>query len=139
MGERVYLIDGSALVYRSHFAFIRNPLVTSSGENVSAVYGFAQTLFMLLREEAARYAAVVFDTPAPTERHERYVAYKAHRPAMPEISVAQRVGNFREVELGYDEHTAQEEAKRCLRCDLEWLDWMGIARPQVNQEKGASV
>lgn len=89
MGERVYLIDGSALVYRSHFAFTRNPLVTSAGENVSAVYGFAQTLFMLLREEEARYAAVVFDTPAPTERHERYVAYKAHRPAMPDVLVAQ--------------------------------------------------
>ncbi len=89
MGERVYLIDGSALVYRSHFAFIRNPLVTSSGENVSAVYGFAQTLFMILREEAARYAAVVFDTPEPTERHQRYVAYKAHRPPMPDTLVSQ--------------------------------------------------
>ena len=54
----------------------------------------------------------------------------AHRPAMPELSVAERAGNFREVELGFDEQTASEEAKRCLRCDLEWLDWMGIARPQ---------
>jgi DNA polymerase-1 len=89
MGERIYLIDGSALVYRSHFAFIRNPLVTSTGENVSAVYGFAQTLFMVLREAAAQYAAVVFDTPEPTERHERYVAYKAQRPPMPEALVSQ--------------------------------------------------
>jgi NADH-quinone oxidoreductase subunit F len=68
----------------------------------------------------------------------------AHRPSMPELSVAERTGNFREVELGYDEKIACEEAKRCLRCDLEWMDWMGIARPQVaavqapgqQQEKG---
>jgi hypothetical protein len=55
----------------------------------------------------------------------------AHRPSMPELSVAERTGSFREVELGYDERTACEESKRCLRCDLEWMDYMGIARPQV--------
>jgi NADH-quinone oxidoreductase subunit F len=55
----------------------------------------------------------------------------AHRPSMPELSVAERTGAFREVELGFGEKTACEEAKRCLRCDLEWLDWMGIARPQL--------
>jgi NADH-quinone oxidoreductase subunit F len=54
----------------------------------------------------------------------------ARRPAMPELSVVERSGNFREVELGFDEHTAVEEAKRCLRCDLEWLDVMGLPRPQ---------
>jgi len=54
----------------------------------------------------------------------------ARRPVMPEIGVAERAGNFREVEPGYDERTAREEAKRCLRCDLEWLDLMKISRPQ---------
>jgi formate dehydrogenase major subunit len=53
----------------------------------------------------------------------------ARRPAIPEIGVAERAGNFYEVELGFDEHTAREEAKRCLRCDLEWLDLMQIPRP----------
>ena len=65
----------------------------------------------------------------------------AQRPTMPELTVTQRASNFQEVELGLDEHSVQEEAKRCLRCDLEWLDWMKIPRPQVNQEqqqKGAS-
>ncbi len=55
---------------------------------------------------------------------------KARRPALAEISVDERAGNFSEVELGLDEHTAREEAKRCLRCDLEWLDVMQIARPR---------
>ena len=54
----------------------------------------------------------------------------ARRPVPPEISVTSRQGNFKEVELGFDEDTAREEAKRCLRCDLEWLDVMGIARPE---------
>ncbi len=53
----------------------------------------------------------------------------AARPHVPELAVTQRRGNFCEVELGYDEHTAREEAKRCLRCDLEWLDYMKIPRP----------
>jgi NADH-quinone oxidoreductase subunit F len=55
----------------------------------------------------------------------------ARRPVAPEISVMSRQGNFVEVELGFDEATAREEAKRCLRCDLEWLDVMGIARPET--------
>ena len=45
------------------------------------------------------------------------------------LDIAQREGNFREVELGLDETAAQAEAKRCLRCDLEWLDRLGIPRP----------
>jgi hypothetical protein len=55
----------------------------------------------------------------------------ALRPHVAELPVVERRGNFREVELGYDEHTAREEAKRCLRCDLEWLDVMKIPRPLV--------
>lgn len=84
MGERIFLIDGTALIYRSHFAFMRAPLTTSSGQNVSAVFGVAQTLLAVLRGEEARFAAVALDTAAPTFRHERYEAYKAQRPPMPE-------------------------------------------------------
>jgi NADH-quinone oxidoreductase subunit F len=57
----------------------------------------------------------------------------APRPLIPEIKVTERMGNFNEVETGFDEQTAQEEAKRCLRCDLEWLDLMKIPRPQVKE------
>jgi NADH-quinone oxidoreductase subunit F len=53
----------------------------------------------------------------------------AHRPPAPELSVTQRSSNFQEVEQGFDERTAREECKRCLRCDLEWLDWVKIPRP----------
>jgi NADH-quinone oxidoreductase subunit F len=53
----------------------------------------------------------------------------AKRPETPRIPVADRANNFREVEPGFDEKTAQAEAGRCLRCDLEWLDVMGLPRP----------
>jgi len=51
----------------------------------------------------------------------------AHRPEMPELPIAERRGNFNEVELGMDEATVREECKRCLRCDLEWLETEGLA------------
>ncbi|HEX2973456.1 MAG TPA: FAD-dependent oxidoreductase, partial [Tepidisphaeraceae bacterium] len=54
---------------------------------------------------------------------------QARRTEMPRLPVADREGNFREVELGLAEKMACEEAKRCLRCDLEWLDTVGIVRP----------
>jgi len=53
----------------------------------------------------------------------------ATRPHVPELPLANRVGTFKEVELGFDERTVREEAKRCLRCDLEWLDYMKLPQP----------
>ncbi|MFH0779167.1 MAG: DNA polymerase I [Candidatus Eisenbacteria bacterium] len=84
MKPTVYLIDGSALAYRSYFAFVRRPLVNSKGENTSAVYGVASTLLKLLREEKPDYVGVVFDSKVPTFRHELYPEYKANREKMPE-------------------------------------------------------
>jgi len=56
----------------------------------------------------------------------------ARRPHVPELAVSERRGTFSEVELGFDERTVREEAKRCLRCDLEWLDTMKLPRPQAD-------
>jgi DNA polymerase I len=85
---RLFLIDGSALAYRSYFAFIRNPLINSKGENTSAVFGYTRTLLDILAQERPEYMAVAFDTPHSTFRHERYADYKATRQRMPdEMSV----------------------------------------------------
>ena len=86
---RLFLIDGSALFYRSYFAFIRNPLINSKGENTSAVFGFASSLLKILLEEKPDYLAVVFDTKEPTFRHEKYPEYKATREKMPDEMVMQ--------------------------------------------------
>jgi DNA polymerase I len=86
---RLFLIDGSALAYRAYFAFIRNPLINSKGENTSAVFGYTRTLLDILAQEKPEYIAVAFDTPAPTFRHERFVDYKATRQRMPDEMSAQ--------------------------------------------------
>ncbi|MCJ7508196.1 MAG: DNA polymerase I, partial [candidate division Zixibacteria bacterium] len=87
--KKLFLIDGSALVYRSYFAFIRNPLINSRGENTSAVFGFANSLLKILREQKPDYMAVVFDTPAPTFRHKIYKDYKSTRAKTPPEMVEQ--------------------------------------------------
>jgi DNA polymerase-1 len=87
--KRLFLIDGSALAYRSYFAFIRNPLINSKGENTSAAFGFANSILKILREEEPEYIGVVFDTKAPTFRHEIYKEYKSTRAKMPEEMVSQ--------------------------------------------------
>lgn len=83
------LIDGTALAYRSHYAFIRRPLTNSRGENVSALFGFADALLRMLSELKPDYVAVAFDTPEPTFRHEAYEDYKATREEAPDEMVAQ--------------------------------------------------
>lgn len=82
--HRLFLLDGMALIYRAHFAFIQAPIRNSKGVNTSALYGFINTLLAILEKEKPTHIGVAFDTSAPTPRHIRYPAYKAQRDAMPE-------------------------------------------------------
>lgn len=82
--EKLFLLDGTALAYRAYYAFIGRPLVTSGGMNVSAIYGFSNSLIKILDEEKPDYIAVVFDSGQPTFRHELHPEYKATREKMPE-------------------------------------------------------
>ena len=82
--KRLFLLDAYALIYRSYFAFIKNPRYNSKGMNTSAMYGFVNTLEQLLNEQKPSHIAVVFDLNVPTFRHEMFDAYKANREAMPE-------------------------------------------------------
>ena len=81
--KRFFIIDGYALLFRAHFALIRNPLITSYGLNTSALFGFVNQLFKLIRNEEPDYLACAFDTKAKTFRHQMYENYKANRPEMP--------------------------------------------------------
>jgi len=87
--KSIYLIDGSAMFYRAYFAFIRNPLINSKGENTSATYGLVNSLLKIIREENPDYLAIAFDTPKPTFRHKEYAEYKSTRAKMPEDLVDQ--------------------------------------------------
>ncbi|MEE4311977.1 MAG: DNA polymerase I [candidate division KSB1 bacterium] len=82
--KRLFLIDGSAIAYRAFFAFQRQPLINSRGENTSAVYGFLRSLLKIQDDESPDYLAAVFDTPEPTFRHKLFPEYKATREKMPD-------------------------------------------------------
>jgi DNA polymerase I len=81
---KLFLLDGHALVYRAHYAFITRPLLNSKGWNVSAIQGFTRSLLDLLNTQKPTHLAVAFDPHGPTFRHEQYVEYKANRDAQPE-------------------------------------------------------
>ncbi len=81
---KLFLVDGANLAYRSYFAFIRQPLVSSKGLNTSGAFGFTQTLLKLLEDEKPDYIAVVWDTSEETERSRAFPEYKATREKMPE-------------------------------------------------------
>ena len=83
-GNKLYLLDGMALIYRAFFAFAKNPRITSKGLNASAMFGFTNTLLDILNKQKPTHIAVVFDTDKPTQRHIEFEAYKAHREPMPE-------------------------------------------------------
>ena len=85
---RLFLLDGMALIYRAHFAFITNPIRNSKGVNTSALYGFTNTLLTIIEKENPTHLGVAFDTHAPTVRHIKYPAYKAQRDATPEELLA---------------------------------------------------
>ncbi|HPW65455.1 MAG TPA: DNA polymerase I [Salinivirgaceae bacterium] len=84
MNKKLFLIDAYALIYRSYFAFINNPRMTTTGINTSAIFGFTNTLLELIKTEKPDYLAIGFDLSQPTFRHEMYPEYKANRDETPE-------------------------------------------------------
>ncbi len=84
---QLYLIDGSAYVYRAFHA-VRG-LSNSKGMPTNAVFGFTRMLIKLMEERAPQYVGMFFDAKGPTFRHEIYPDYKANRPPMPEELVCQ--------------------------------------------------
>ena len=89
MRDALYLIDGYGLIYRSYFAFLKNPLFNPAGENTSAVFGFFRSFFRLLKLRDPHYLAVIMDSKTPTFRNEKYPEYKANREKAPEDLHAQ--------------------------------------------------
>lgn len=82
--EKLFLVDAYALIFRAYFAFGRNPLLNSKGQNVSAISGFTTTLFELIQKEKPTHLAVVFDLGGSVEREEVFADYKAGRQETPE-------------------------------------------------------
>lgn len=81
---KLFLLDAFALIFRSYFAFAKNPLINSKGMNVSAISGFTTTLLDLIHKEKPTHLAVVFDAAAQTDRAAEHSFYKANRQETPE-------------------------------------------------------
>ena len=82
--KNLFIIDGHASLYRSHFALIRNPLITTYGLHTSAIFGFLKQIMKILQEEDPDYFACAFDSKEKTFRHKIFPDYKATRKPMPE-------------------------------------------------------
>ncbi len=82
--NRFFIIDGYGQIYRSYYAFFSNPLLDTDGRNISAVYGFFNTLMSIMREHKPAYVAVALDSKGKTFRHNLYPEYKANRQKTPE-------------------------------------------------------
>ena len=97
---KLFLIDAYALIYRSYYAFIKNPRINSKGVNTSAIFGFINTLEDILKREQPTHIAVAFDPKGPTFRHEAFEQYKAQREETPEV-IRQSVPVIKEIVQAY--------------------------------------
>ena len=96
MSNCLILIDGSALIYRSHYAFANRPLTAPSGEATSVVFGTANAILQLIEKYEPSHLIMVLDRKGPTFRHEFYPQYKANRKPMPD-ELAEQLPRLREM------------------------------------------
>jgi DNA polymerase-1 len=87
--ETLYLLDGTAILYRAHFALIRNPLINSRGMNTGAIFGVISSFLGFVNKFNPRHVIVSFDRKGPTFRHGMSELYKANRPPMPDELILQ--------------------------------------------------
>ena len=98
---KLFLIDAYALIYRSYYAFLKNPRINSKGINTSAIFGFINSLEDVLKRENPTHIAVAFDPQGPTFRHEAFEQYKAQREETPEV-IRQSVPIIKEIIAAYN-------------------------------------
>ena len=82
--KKLFLLDGHALIFRAHYAFINRPLINSKGVNTSAIMGFVRSLWDILQNQKPSHIAVSFDLSKQTFRNDIYPEYKANRDETPE-------------------------------------------------------
>ncbi len=102
--KKLFLLDAFALIYRAYYSFISNPRISSKGFNTSAMFGFTNTLFDLIKKEKPTHIAVVFDPPSGDQKNfrvEQYAEYKANREAMPE-DIARSIPYIKAIVEGFN-------------------------------------
>jgi DNA polymerase I len=126
MEKKLFLLDAMALIYRSYYALIRSPIITTKGKNTNAQFGFTSTLFDLIKRENPTHLAVAFDTVAPTERHTDFADYKAQRQEAPEDLVT-AIPDIKKIIEGFN--------LPCIECDgYEADDIIGALAQQAEKD-----
>lgn len=87
MKNRLFLIDGHALVFKMYYAFLRHPMINSKGADMSILFGFTKYILELIERERPTHLAVAFDPPGGTFRHEMYPEYKGTRSETPQLVI----------------------------------------------------
>ena len=87
MKDRLFLIDGHALIFRMYYAFLRHPMINSKGADMSILFGFTKYILELIEKENPTHLAVAFDPPGGTFRHEMYPEYKGTRSETPQLII----------------------------------------------------
>ena len=82
--KNLFLLDAYALIYRGYYAFIKNPRINSKGTDTSAILGFMNSLFEIIRTQNPDYLAVAFDKGGSVTRSEMFEEYKSNRDKTPE-------------------------------------------------------
>ncbi len=85
--DKLFLIDGHALVFKMYYAFLRRPMINSKGADMSILYGFTKYLLEMVEREKPTHLAVAFDPPGGTFRNELYPEYKGTRPPTPQLVI----------------------------------------------------
>ena len=87
MKERLFLIDGHALIFKMYYAFLRHPMINSKGADMSILFGFTKYILELIEKEKPTHLAIAFDPPGGTFRHEMYPDYKGTRSETPQLII----------------------------------------------------
>ena len=87
MADKLFLVDGHALVFKMYYAFLRRPMINSKGADMSILYGFTKYLLELIEREGPTHLAVAFDPPGGTFRNELFPEYKGTRPPTPQLVI----------------------------------------------------
>jgi len=87
MSQRLFLIDGHALVFKMYYAFLRRPMINTKGEDMSILFGFTKYLLELMDSEKPDYLAVAFDPSGGTFRNDLFPQYKGNRPPTPQLVI----------------------------------------------------
>ena len=87
MLNKLFLIDGHALIFKMYYAFLRHPMINSKGADMSILFGFTKYILELIEKEKPTHIAIAFDPPGGTFRHQIYPEYKGTRDATPQLVI----------------------------------------------------